>query len=86
MLRGSSVFNASGNSEQIDPYDIPGHFGLSLGKIKVELFRLNGGRDGFYLGNLYDRQYNYCGLEPEDVVAKLKEIGVIAHDPNDSLN
>ena len=46
----------------------------------MELFRLNGGRDGFYLANLHDREYHYCGLEAEDVPPKLIELGLLAVD------
>lgn len=65
----------------IEPDDIARHFGLSPWDVVMELFRLNGGRDGFYLANLHDREYHYRGLEAEDVPPKLIELGLLAVDP-----
>lgn len=49
----------------------------------IELFRINCGRDGYYLANLRDKKYYYCGLEFEDINTKLKELGIGRDDPVD---
>lgn len=48
----------------------------------LELFRINGGRSGYYLANLRDRKYYYCGLQWQDVKTKLLEIGIGRDDPH----
>ncbi|MBW4617858.1 MAG: hypothetical protein KME17_00545 [Cyanosarcina radialis HA8281-LM2] len=51
-------------------------FRLTPASVMVELFRINGGRDGHYLTNLRDRQYYYCGTEWEDVKKTLYSLGI----------
>jgi hypothetical protein len=51
-------------------------YGISKQQIAIELFRLKGGKAGYYLANLRDRQYYYCGLEPEDVKTMLLRLGI----------
>ncbi len=58
-------------------------FGMIKTKITVELFRINCGRDGYYLANLRAKKYYYCGLELKDLNAKFKELGVGREDPVD---
>jgi hypothetical protein len=50
------------------------NYGLTKARVTIELFRINGGREGWYLVNLRDRKYYYCGLDREDVRVKLLEI------------
>ena len=49
-------------------------YGLTKGRVAIELFRLNGGKEGWYLANLRDRKYYYCGLTREDVREKLRSL------------
>ena len=58
----------------IDREHLEESYGLTRGQVAIELFRINGGREGWYLANLRDRKYYYCGLDREDVREKLREI------------
>ena len=49
---------------------------LSPEQIVLELFKLEAGKDGFYLVNLRDRLYYYCGLTLERVKNKLDQLGI----------
>lgn len=51
-------------------------YGLTSKKIVIELFRKDLGKLGFYLVNMRDREYYYCGLTWSDVQEKLWEIGI----------
>ena len=48
---------------------------------KETLFRINGGKQGYYIANILDKKYYYCGTEWEDVKIKLKELGIGRDDP-----
>ena len=52
------------------------NYGLSDRKIIIELFRKYLGKLGFYVVNMRDRKYYYCGLTWQDVQEKLWEIGI----------
>ena len=56
-------------------------FNLTKEKIALELFRLKAGRDGYYLANLKDKRYYYCGTEWEDVKTQLRSLGIGREDP-----
>ncbi|NJL91558.1 MAG: hypothetical protein HC916_18580 [Coleofasciculaceae cyanobacterium SM2_1_6] len=47
---------------------------LTKPEVMAQLFRINGGRLGYYLVNLKDKKYYYCGLLFESVSEKLLEI------------
>ena len=47
---------------------------LTKSEVITQLFRINGGRLGYYLVNLKDKNYYYCGLLFESVSEKLLEI------------
>jgi 2-hydroxy-3-keto-5-methylthiopentenyl-1-phosphate phosphatase len=51
-------------------------YGLTKGKIVIELFRVNGGKPGYYLANMRDRLYYYCGDKWEDVRATLLNLDI----------
>jgi len=57
-------------------------YGISREKVAVELFRINGGRDGYYLVNLRKKQYYYCGTEADEVKTKLRSLGIGRDEPN----
>jgi len=40
------------------------------------LFRINGGKAGYYLANLRGKKFYYCGIEPGGVKNKLLELGI----------
>lgn len=50
--------------------------------IIFELFRINGGKKGYYLVNRRDCKYYYCGESPKDVRAKFLSLGIGRKDPN----
>lgn len=56
-------------------------FGLTEQQVVIELFRINGGKPGYYLANLRDRKYYYCGLEWEDIKTTLQNLGIGRADP-----
>jgi hypothetical protein len=66
----------------ITKVDIENLFGTTKTKVVTELFRINGGRLGYYLANLIDNQYYYCGETEEDLKTKFLELGVGRIEPN----
>lgn len=75
----AKVFHNPG--KPIDVNDIEALYGLTEEQVIVELFRCYEGRLGFYLVNLRDRKYYYCGLEWSNIKAKLLELGIGRVDP-----
>jgi hypothetical protein len=56
-------------------------YGTTKKKVVIELFRINGGKPGYYLADLRNKQYYYCGTEPEDITAQLQSLGIGRPDP-----
>jgi hypothetical protein len=56
-------------------------FDLTEEQIVIELFRINGGKPGYYLANLRDRKYYYCGSKWEDIKTTLISLGIGRADP-----
>ena len=54
-------------------------FGTSMKHVAVELFRINGGKPGYYIANILDKKYYYCGVEWKDVKAKLFVVQCLQH-------
>ncbi len=50
-------------------------------KVAIALFGVNGGKQGYYIANILDKKYYYCGTQWEDVKTKLKELGIGRDDP-----
>ena len=61
--------------------NIPEQYGTTNQKVIIELFRINGGKNGYYLADLKYKKYYYCGKEQENISKKLKEIGIGREDP-----
>lgn len=78
---GREIFYKSPNAANINLKEPETYYGLTLTKIAIELFRINAGRDGYYLANLKDKKYYYCGLELADVRTTLHELGIGRPDP-----
>ncbi|MEH1829953.1 MAG: hypothetical protein V7L22_32220 [Nostoc sp.] len=55
--------------------------GLTRIKVVVELFRVNGGKPGFYLADIQEKKYFYCGQKWEDVKAKLRSLRIGRDNP-----
>jgi hypothetical protein len=53
-------------------------FCTSKADIAIELFRINGGKFGYYLANLIEKKYYYCGTKEDDLVCKFTKLGVIS--------
>ncbi|MBO3462052.1 MAG: hypothetical protein KME33_29790 [Aetokthonos hydrillicola CCALA 1050] len=52
-------------------------YDISPQQVAIELFRINGGKSGYYLADLRSqKKYYYCGNEPESVKLKLLELGI----------
>ena len=73
-LGTSSICNMSGK-----PYDYSqrySRFGLTPMKVLVELYKRYQGLDGWYLVNMAEKEYYYCGAIALDVNQKLVELGI----------
>ena len=66
--------------------DIEFMFGTTKKKVVVELFRLNGGKVGYYLADLRQKKYYYCGQSWDSVKVQLRLLGIGRDDPMDSSN
>jgi len=78
----SKVFyNPDAIEAPLKPDEILNKFGLDMSKVAIELFRINGRRLGYYLANLRDKKYYYCGEEENSVKTKLLELGIGRADP-----
>jgi hypothetical protein len=64
------------NAPDLDMEDLFSLFDTSMEKIAAELRRINGGKQGYYIANILDKKYYYCGPQWEDVKDKLKELGI----------
>ena len=69
------------NAPSFSPKEECKIFGTSMKKVAIELFRINGGKKGYYIANILDKKYYYCGSEWEDVKNKLKELGIGRENP-----
>lgn len=74
------VFYNSTN-QPLDLQNVEQQFGLAVEQVVIELFRINGGKSGYYLANLQDKKYYYCGQGWEDIKHKLLELGIGRKDP-----
>ena len=75
FLWSSKIFYAP-EGNRIEPKNREKLYGLNKQKITIELFRINGGRLGYYLANMRDKNYYYCGRERESVKEKLRKLGI----------
>ena len=51
-------------------------YNTTSAQLLVSLFRVNGGRGGYYIANLRDKKYYYCGLSLEDVRVTFEHLGI----------
>lgn len=59
-------------------------YGMTAEELLVSLFRIEGGKAGYYLADLRHKKYYYCGLQKEDVRATLRRLGIGRADPMDT--
>lgn len=67
---------------KIDWQDFELLYGISKQQMSLELFRINGGKAGYYLADLRHQKYYYCGLEFEAVPIMLQQLGIGRNNPN----
>lgn len=79
VKEGGKVFYNSTN-EPMKMEHVESDFGLTEEQVIIELFRINGGRSGYYLANLRDKKYHYCGSW-ENVRTTLQSLGIGRADP-----
>ena len=72
--RPEQVFNLS--DRYFDSLNKEKYYNLTKNEILAELFRKYQGKLGYYLVNLAEKEYYYCGLTVEDIQEKLREIGI----------
>jgi hypothetical protein len=80
VFDAARVFYNSTN-RPINLVDVEQEFGLTSQQVVIELFRINGGTAGYYLANLKDKKYYYCGLDWEDVKRQLLTLGIGREEP-----
>ena len=51
-------------------------FGTTMAKLVLEFKLIGSGQAGYYLADLQDWQYYYCGLTLEDVRLTLQNLGI----------
>ena len=71
---GKTFYNPDDVS--VDSTNLEERYDTTKSKVIIELFRINGGKSGYYLANLKDKQYYYCGLTLEDVRGTLQRLGI----------
>ena len=77
--RGQVFFNPKSTPAQLN--NIAEQFGLTNQKVVIELFRINGGENGYYLADIKNQNYYYCGQNWEDISLKLRDLGIGREDP-----
>lgn len=75
FIHGDTFYNHY-NLPRFSIEDTFAGFGTSLSLVAREFFRINGGKEGYYLANILDKQYYCCGENSYDVRAKLNELGI----------
>ncbi|KAF3890435.1 MULTISPECIES: hypothetical protein [Nostocales] len=80
VQEGTSFINFF-NAPLLSHEEIFAAFGTSIKKLAIELFRINGQKQGYYIANILDKQYYYCGTQWKDVKTKLKELGIGRDSP-----
>ena len=56
-------------------------YGLNSKEMLLSLFRQYLGKIGFYIVNMRDREYHYCGLTSQDIKEKLLDLCITRRDP-----
>ncbi|MBW4675936.1 MAG: hypothetical protein KME52_18515 [Desmonostoc geniculatum HA4340-LM1] len=78
-ILGDSFYNPSGEPPDLEfatrKYDI------SRKKLVIELFRSGEGKPGYYVGDLKNKHFYYCGVDAESVREKLRSLGIGREDP-----
>lgn len=65
----------------INHNDLKALYGVTEQTVIINLFRINSGKSGYYLANLKDKKYYYCGLKEENIKTTLRGLGIGRADP-----
>jgi hypothetical protein len=69
------------NIPVLEQKDLFACFSTNMKEVANELKIINGGKEGFYIADIQDKKYYYCGREWEDVKIKLQELGIGRPEP-----
>lgn len=69
------------NIPVLDQKDLFACFGTNMNEVANKLKIINEGKEGFYLADIQDKKYYYCGQEWSDVKTKLQELGIGRSEP-----
>jgi hypothetical protein len=69
------------NIPVLEQKDLFACFGTNMKEVANKLKIINGGKEGFYIADILEQNYYYCGPQWEDVKDKLKELGIGRPDP-----
>ena len=78
-VRGISFYNPDGEPPDLE--FATRKYKISRQELVIELFRVNGGKPGYYIGNLKQKQFYYCGDSSDSVKAQLRTLGIGRDDP-----
>jgi hypothetical protein len=81
--RMSRVYAVTEKGRSADVEDYETLYGITPQLIVNQLYCEYGNRDGYYLLNLRQKQYYYCGLELSDVKMKLRSLGIGQPEPTE---
>jgi hypothetical protein len=73
---GQPFYNPTHMLSDYHQVDIYQSYSTTMKKVAIALFRINGGKAGFYIANLRDREYYYCGESLSDVKLTLQNLGI----------
>ncbi|MFN6560023.1 MAG: hypothetical protein RMY28_009465 [Nostoc sp. ChiSLP01] len=78
FLKGKAFYNPQNLPNQ---GDVEFMFGTTKEDVVLELLKINGGKTGYYLVDLRNKEYYYCGTEFDNVKTKLRSLGIGREDP-----
>lgn len=73
-IKGKVFYNPK--QKQTDLDSTLKRFNFTKSSIICELFKLNGGSLGYYLADLENKKFYYCGSEFLDIKVKLLSLGI----------
>lgn len=79
FLKGEPFVNLY-NCPRLSLDDLFACFGTSLDDVSCELDRVNNRQKGFYIADIKDKKYYFCGTQWLDVKSKLFDIGIGVKD------
>lgn len=79
-FKSGSIFYNKDN-QPIPEHDRERLFGLTKNQIVTQLFRLQGGKAGYYLADLKAKKYYYCG-DWDSVKDLLRSLGIGRDEPS----